>query len=64
MKSSKLLHALLKANWKLDRVNGAHHIFIHPNHADHVVLLYPEDDLGKGLVHKIVCKTELKKEDF
>jgi len=42
-----------RAGWKLDRVNGSHHIFKHPNRPGIVVVPHPKKDLGQGLVKAI-----------
>ena len=39
--------------WRLDRVNGSHHIYKHPDRPGHVVVPHPKKDLGLGLVKAI-----------
>jgi predicted RNA binding protein YcfA (HicA-like mRNA interferase family) len=42
-----------RAGWRLDRVNGSHHISKHPDRPGHVVVPHPKKDLGLGLVKAI-----------
>jgi predicted RNA binding protein YcfA (HicA-like mRNA interferase family) len=55
MTSTDLIRELQRAGWKLDRVNGSHHVFKHPVNKGHVVVPHPKKDLGLGLV-KAICK--------
>jgi len=42
-----------KADWRLARVNGSHHVFTHELRAGIVVVPHPKKDLGKGLIKAI-----------
>lgn len=53
MTSSSLIRELQIAGWKLDRVNGSHHIFKHPSRPGIVVVPHPKKDLGLGLIKAI-----------
>ena len=53
MTSTDLIRDMQRAGWKLDRVNGSHHIFKHPNRLGIVVVPHPKKDLGQGLVKAI-----------
>lgn len=53
MTSADLIRDMQRAGWKLDRVNGSHHIFEHPNRLGIVVVPHPKKDLGQGLVKAI-----------
>lgn len=53
MRSSELIAALVKAGWRLDRIRGSHHVFVHPDRPGIVVVPHPKKDLGKGLVNAI-----------
>lgn len=53
MKSAVLIRELEKAEWKLDRVRGSHHVFKHPSRPGIVVVPHPKKDLGTGLVAAI-----------
>ena len=53
MSSSDLVKLIKKAGWQLNRVNGSHHVFTHPQRSGIVVVPHPKKDLGKGLVKAI-----------
>jgi len=53
MTSADLIRDMQRAGWKLDRVNGSHHIFKHLNRPGIVVVPHPKKDLGQGLVKAI-----------
>jgi predicted RNA binding protein YcfA (HicA-like mRNA interferase family) len=53
MSSSDLVKLIKKAGWELNRVNGSHHVFTHPQRPGIVVVPHPKKDLGKGLVKAI-----------
>lgn len=42
-----------QAGWVLDRVNGSHPVFKHPERPGIVVVPHPKKDLGLGLVKAI-----------
>jgi predicted RNA binding protein YcfA (HicA-like mRNA interferase family) len=48
--SRKLLRRLKQEGWVLDRVNGDHHTFKHPNKAELITITHPKKDLPIGLV--------------
>jgi predicted RNA binding protein YcfA (HicA-like mRNA interferase family) len=53
MKSADLIRELKRAGWRLDRVRGSHHIFVHDDLGGHIAIPHPKKDLGKGLVNAI-----------
>jgi predicted RNA binding protein YcfA (HicA-like mRNA interferase family) len=53
MTSADLIREMHTAGWRLDRVNGSHHIFKHPSHPGIVVVPHPKKQLGLGLVKAI-----------
>jgi predicted RNA binding protein YcfA (HicA-like mRNA interferase family) len=53
MNSAALIRELKQAGWRLDRVRGSHHIFVHEIRGGHVSVPHPKKDLGKGLVGAI-----------
>lgn len=53
MTSSDLIREIQRAGWRIDRVNGSHHIYKHPNRPGIVVVPHPKKDLGLGLVKAI-----------
>ena len=53
MASADLIREMQKAGWRLDRVNGSHHVYKHPERPGIVVVPHPKKDLGLGLVKAI-----------
>ena len=53
MTSIDLIRELKFAGWELDRIQGSHHVFVHPIRPGIVVVPHPKKDLGKGLVKAI-----------
>jgi predicted RNA binding protein YcfA (HicA-like mRNA interferase family) len=53
MRSADLIRELEKAGWVLKRVRGSHHVFVHPQRRDIVVVPHPKRELGVGLVAAI-----------
>jgi predicted RNA binding protein YcfA (HicA-like mRNA interferase family) len=51
--SADLIREIQLAGWRLDRVNGSHHIFKHPDRRGIVVVPHPKKDLGLGLVRAV-----------
>lgn len=51
------MRALRLHGWVLVRVNGSHHIFKCPGHAETVVVPLHRGDLGAGLLKSIEKKT-------
>jgi len=55
MQSRELIKLLLADGWRLKRVRGSHHQFVHPTRPGTVTVPHPKKDLGVGLV-KVICK--------
>jgi predicted RNA binding protein YcfA (HicA-like mRNA interferase family) len=53
MTSTDLIRDMQRAGWRLDRVNGSHHVYKHPGRLGIVVVPHPKKDLGMGLVKAI-----------
>ncbi len=51
--SGDLIRELRHAGWRLERVRGSHHVFVHPRRGGIVVVPHPRKNLGPGLVHAI-----------
>jgi len=51
--SAELTREMQRAGWRLDRVNGSHHIYKHPSRPGIVVVPHPKKNLGLGLVKAI-----------
>lgn len=56
----ELVKLLKKAGWKLDRVNGSHHIMVKGNKTA-TVPVHANRSLGKGLEAKLLKQTGIKK---
>ena len=53
MTSTDLIRDMQKVGWRLDRVNGSHHVYKHPDRPGIVVVPHPKKELGLGLVKAI-----------
>lgn len=65
IKGQKLIKILLKTGFKLNRINGSHHILIHPQ--KHITLSVPVHKgktLGKGITLAIIKDAGLTVEEF
>ena len=51
--SRKLIRMLEDDGWVLDRVNGDHHTFKHPERDRIITVTHPRRDLPTGLVRRI-----------
>lgn len=51
--SRKLIQKLKKDGWVLDRVNGDHHTFKHPDKVELVTVTHPRKDLPVGQVRSV-----------
>jgi predicted RNA binding protein YcfA (HicA-like mRNA interferase family) len=61
-KCSEVLKALKKLGWYADRQSGSHVILKHPERRDFIVFPnHGSDELGKGLMKKILKKAGIKK---
>ena len=60
MKSKEIIKLLLENGWILRGVKGFHHIYTHPAKEGHISVPHPKNDLGAGLVHKLLKQAGLK----
>lgn len=61
MNGKEIVDRLKKHGWKLNRINGSHHIMEHPKKFIAVpVPVHGKKDLGIGLVKKIEKQTGVK----
>lgn len=63
MNSKQIIKQLEADGWTLRGVKGSHHVFIHPNKPGHISVPHPKQDLGVGLVHKLLKQAGLSKGD-
>jgi predicted RNA binding protein YcfA (HicA-like mRNA interferase family) len=58
---SREVIAVLKADgWKLDRVKGSHHVFVHDSKPGIVVVPHPKKDLPTGTLRSILRTAGLR----
>jgi predicted RNA binding protein YcfA (HicA-like mRNA interferase family) len=58
---SREVIAMLKADgWKLDRVKGSHHVFVHDSKLGIVVVPHPKKDLPTGTLRSILRTAGLR----
>ncbi len=62
--ASKIIKALSKVGFKIARTHGSHVVLKHPDGRVTVVPVHPGEDIGSGLLVKIIRDTGLTKEDF
>ncbi|MFT0213953.1 type II toxin-antitoxin system HicA family toxin [Pseudomonas sp. F1_0610] len=53
MQSRELIKELEEAGWELQRINGSHHIFRHPEKKLSIPVPHPKKDLPIGTVKAI-----------
>lgn len=53
MTSADLMRERKAAGWRLDRIRGSHHVFVHHSIPGIVVVPHPRKDLGTGLIRAI-----------
>jgi predicted RNA binding protein YcfA (HicA-like mRNA interferase family) len=60
MQSRELIKLLQADGWRLKRMRGSHHQFVHPTRPGTVTVPHPKKDLGVGLVKAIRKQAGLK----
>lgn len=60
MSSDELIRMLKDAGWRLARVKGSHHIFVHPQKRKSAVVPHPRKDLTPGVLHTVLKTAGLK----
>ncbi len=60
MSSDELIRRLQAAGWRLVRIKGDHHVFLHPDNPNNISVPHPRKDLGKGIAHRLLRKAGLK----
>jgi predicted RNA binding protein YcfA (HicA-like mRNA interferase family) len=60
MTSKELIDLLKQDGWTLRGSKGSHHVFVHPSKLGHLTVPHPKQDLGTGLVQKILKQAGLK----
>ncbi len=62
--ASKVIKALSKIGFKIARKHGSHVVLKHPDGRLTVVPVHAGEEIGSGLLAKIIKDTGLSKEDF
>jgi len=60
----KLIAALQRAGFTVVRVRGSHHFLQHPDGRRTVVPVHRGEDIGPGLLSKVLRDAELSRTDF
>lgn len=60
----KLISLLEKIGFEIIRVRGSHHFIKHKDGRATVIPVHANEDLGPGILSKILKDLELTKEDF
>jgi len=58
--SKQIIKLLTDDGWILRGVRGSHHIYTHPSKPGHLSVPHPKNDLGIGLVNKLLKQAGLK----
>jgi len=61
---AKIIKALSKLGFKIVRKHGSHVVLKHPDGRLTVVPVHAGEEIGTGLLHKIIKDTRLSKEEF
>ena len=60
MNSKQIIKQLEADGWTLRSVRGSHHVFTHPVKRGHISVPHPKQELGVGLVNKLLKQAGLK----
>ena len=60
----KVIKVLEKIGFKIIRQRGSHVFLKHPDGRTTVVLVHPGEEIGRGLLRKIIRDAKLTKEEF
>jgi len=64
LKAGEVIRALERAGFKMVRQRGSHARFRHPDGRVVTVPVHPGEDVGRGLLRKILRDAEISPEDF
>jgi predicted RNA binding protein YcfA (HicA-like mRNA interferase family) len=62
--AKRIIKALTKLGFKIVRTHGSHVVLKHIDGRLTVVPVHPGEDIGTGLLYKIIKDTGLSKEEF
>lgn len=61
--SAAVIRRLEADGWRLDRIKGSHHHFVHPTKPGVVTVAHPAKDVPKGTLGSIQRQAKLKLRD-
>jgi predicted RNA binding protein YcfA (HicA-like mRNA interferase family) len=64
LRGKQVLAALQQAGFQVARTRGSHHFLRHPDGRATVVAVHSGEQIGTGLLAKILADCELTREDF
>jgi len=64
LSSNKVVEALTKAGFQVVRQRGSHVFLKHPDGRATVVPVHKGEELGRGILRKIIHDADLTKEEF
>ena len=64
LSANELIKILRKMGFEEIRQRGSHKYFKHPDGRSTVVPVHPGNDLGRGLLRKIINEIEVERDDF
>lgn len=60
----RVVRALERCGWRLDRTKGSHQVFRHPDHNQRVVVPMDSQDLARGTLAQIVEASGVSRDEF
>lgn len=65
VKSRQLVSVALRMGFQLRDQSGSHTVYVHPDGRKTTIPIHPTEDIGIGLLTKIIKKDlQIKREDF
>lgn len=64
LSSSKLVKVLLRIGFQIERQRGSHVYLSHPDGRATVVPMHKGEDIGRGLLRKILRDIQMEPKDF
>jgi predicted RNA binding protein YcfA (HicA-like mRNA interferase family) len=59
------IRAFQRAGWRLNHVEGSHHILVKPGRDVHLSIpVHKGQELGVGLLHKLIAKAGLTDDEY
>ncbi len=60
----RVLRALIRIGWRVERVRGSRHVLVRPGWPDVVFAFHPAEEIGPVMLGQIAKRTGLKPEDL